>query len=129
MAREFLIPGSISENSHEGPFLDPRPGTTQLLAAPSEGHLTQTTSKTSRGDRLPTDTPTHTTHTGLLVREGKIPPPTRRQAQVPPNMQPTQTTGPASPTDGKTKNESICQTQKVRYHEKTEKYCANLETR
>jgi hypothetical protein len=36
----------ISENSHEGLHLYPRPGITQLLAAPSAGCLTQTTNKT-----------------------------------------------------------------------------------
>ena len=59
----------------------------------------------SRGDKLPTDTPKHTTNTDLLKRGGKnSPSPTRRQAQVPPNIKPTQTTGPTAPTDGKTKN-------------------------
>lgn len=40
-AGEFLTQGNISEKSHEGfPAYIPRPGTTQLSAAPSTGCLT-----------------------------------------------------------------------------------------
>ena len=73
----------ISENSHEGLPLDPRPGITQLSAAPCAGHLTQTPRKTkpqtqSSADRLPTGTPPHTTsHSPARQRKKNSPPPTR----------------------------------------------------
>lgn len=63
----LLISSSIiSENSHKSLHPNPRPSTTQLLAAPSAGCLTQGISKTgtqsqAAADRLPTDTPKHTT--------------------------------------------------------------------
>lgn len=60
------------------------------------------------------ETPQNTPLTQPCSLEGgeNSPPPTRRQAQVPPNMKPTQTTGPASLTDGQDqKQERIRQTQ------------------
>ena len=56
----------ISENSNKGLHLYTRPSITQLLAAPSAGCLTQTTSKTKQtqpsADTLLTDTRNTTSH-------------------------------------------------------------------
>ena len=65
-ANSWVTGALIRENAHEGLLLNPRPGITQLPAAPSAGCLTQTTSKIgkqtqSSADRWPIDTPKHTT--------------------------------------------------------------------
>ena len=66
----------ISGNSHKDLHLDPRLGTTPLLASPRAECLTQTTSKTriqtqSLLDRLPTDILEHNHLTQPCPSEGK----------------------------------------------------------
>ena len=135
----------IIENSHEDLHLCLRPGITQLPAAPSARHLTQPTGKTktqtqSLAERLATDTSKPTTSQILSIRGKKnSPPPIRMQTQVPPNTKPTQTTGPASPTEGSNqKEEGIwlkslgkedLRQSKLEKNEKTEKYYTNEGTR
>jgi len=62
--------------------------------------------KTKTADRLPTDTPKHAT-SQPYPPEGKknTTLPTRTQAQVPPNMKPTQSTEPNPATKGRDQKE------------------------
>ena len=94
----------ISENFHQGLHLYPRPGSTQLPAAPSTEYLTQVTSKTRsqinhQQTGFPKKLQNTTSYSLTRKREKNSPFSTIMQAQVPTNTKPTQTTGPKSPTE------------------------------
>ena len=84
------VPGVlIRENAHEGLCLNPRPGITQLPAAPAAPNNQQDRKTNPIRQVAPRHPKTHNL-TSSCPSEGKnLSPPTRMKAQVPPNPKPT----------------------------------------
>jgi len=104
----------INATSHKGTHPTPGPSITQLSAAPSAGYITQQHARQehkpghlqSGCPQTPQSTPPYM---ALPTRREKNPPsPTRMQAQVPPNMKPTQVTRrSSSPTGGRDQKQEL----------------------
>ena len=99
------------EHSREGLHLYPRLGIKQLPAAPSKDtsfkqQARQEHKLSHQKTGFPHTPPKMPPHTAPPIRKKSAPPPTRTQAHVPPSTKATQTTGPTTPTEGRSPEEN-----------------------